>query len=103
MLDSLEDAVRTLRRHVLVLKVVAENQPIGISRISEMTGLKWHQVRYSLRVLEKEGIIRPSREGAVLTEDAPELIRRLSKRLSEVVEEARELKEELESIREGAC
>ncbi|NPB02583.1 MAG: DUF977 family protein [Methanopyri archaeon] len=103
MLDSLEEAVKTLRRHVLVLKVVAENQPIGISRISEITGLKWHQVRYSLRVLEREGIIRPSREGAVLTEEAPELIDRLSKRLSEVVEEARELKEELESVSKGVC
>ncbi|WP_457620774.1 hypothetical protein [Methanopyrus sp.] len=91
MLRSLREALETLRRHAQVLEVVAEHQPIGIGRISDVTGMEWHKVRYSLRVLEEEGIVRPSKRGAVLTEDAPARVLEISRRLSELNRELEEI------------
>ncbi|WP_456482198.1 hypothetical protein [Methanopyrus sp.] len=98
MLRSLREALKTLRRHVRVLEVVAEHQPIGIGRISNITGMEWHKIRYSLRVLEEEGIVRPSKNGAVLTEDAPARLRRIARDLSELCRELEELSERYRTL-----
>ena len=66
--SKLETEIRLLERHVLMLKAVNEHQPIGIIRLSEMLNSPQHKVRYSLRILEQEGLIKPSPEGAVTTE-----------------------------------
>src|SRR3989442_12249727 len=51
-----------------MLKAIMENQPIGIIRLSELLNFPQHKVRYSLRILEQEGLIKPSPEGAVTTD-----------------------------------
>ncbi len=66
--SKLESEIRLLERHVQMLKAVNEHQPIGIIRLSEMLSSPQHKVRYSLRILEQEGLIKPSPEGAVTTE-----------------------------------
>ncbi len=57
-----------LGRHVSLLKAVMEHEPIGIIRLSDKLGYPQHKVRYTLRVLEQEGLIEPTPEGAVTTE-----------------------------------
>lgn len=54
-----------LKRHIVVLKKVMESGPIGIMKLSLETGIPDHLVRYSLRVLEQQGLIAPSTQGAV--------------------------------------
>jgi len=93
VLGSLKEALRVLERHARILELVSDNEPVGIERLSELSGMEWHKVRYSLRALEREGIIRPSPRGAVLTEEAPERLRR-------VLEELRSLKEDFELLLE---
>jgi len=61
-----------LKRHVIVLRKVMESGPIGIMKLSLETGIPDHLVRYSLRVLEQQGLIEPSMQGAVATESAKE-------------------------------
>ncbi|GFO97254.1 hypothetical protein ig2599ANME_1454 [groundwater metagenome] len=61
-----------LKRHVIVLKKVMESGPIGIMKLSLETGIPDHLVRYSLRVLEQQGLIAPSTQGAVATKSANE-------------------------------
>lgn len=61
-----------LKRHVIVLKKVMESGPIGIMKLSTETGIQDHLVRYSLRVLEQQGLIEPSPQGAVATMSAKE-------------------------------
>ncbi len=56
-----------LKRHVIVLNKVIESGPIGIMKLSLETGIPDHLVRYSLRVLEQQGLIAPSTQGAVAT------------------------------------
>ena len=61
-----------LKRHVIVLRKVVESGPIGIMKLSLETGIPDHLVRYSLRVLEQQGLISPSTQGAVATRSANE-------------------------------
>src|SRR2546422_10654990 len=66
--SKVESEVQLLQRHVTMLKAIVENQPIGIIRLSEMLKYPQHKVRYSLRILEQEGLIKPSPDGAVTTD-----------------------------------
>lgn len=61
-----------LERHIIVLKKVMDSGPIGIMKLSSETGIPEHLVRYSLRVLEQQGLITPSTQGAVATKSAGE-------------------------------
>lgn len=65
-----ERELALLGRHIDVLNKVKEQGPIGIIRLSQLTGQPHHMIRYSLRTLEKNGMILPSPQGAVLTERA---------------------------------
>lgn len=66
-----EDEQELLHRHLLVLQAVKENEPVGIIKLAELTGFAQHKVRYSLRVLEQEGLIEPSSMGARTTDRLP--------------------------------
>jgi predicted transcriptional regulator len=61
-----------LKRHIIILKKVIDSGPIGILKISIETDIPDHLVRYSLRVLEQQGLITPSTQGAVATKSAKE-------------------------------
>ena len=63
----IETELDILKRHVNVLKTLEKNQPMGIIKLSELTGYPQHMVRYSLRILEQDGLIEPSPHGAVTT------------------------------------
>ncbi len=67
-INKIEEDLNLLIRHIKMLRVTKENQPIGIIRLSEMTDIPKHKIRYSLRLLEKDGVIAPSQGGAVVTD-----------------------------------
>ena len=66
--DKIDDDIELLIRHIEMLKVIRENQPVGIIKLSELTEIPRHKIRYSLKLLEKDNVIAPSPEGAVTTE-----------------------------------
>ena len=68
MIDKIDDDLELLARHIKMLRALRENEPIGIIRLSEVTELPKHKIRYSLRLLEKDGVISPSPEGARTTD-----------------------------------
>ena len=72
--DVAEKELELLGRHLDVLKTVKDHGPIGIIRLSQMTGQPQHTIRYSLRTLEKDGLITPSPNGAVVTEKVHETL-----------------------------
>jgi len=74
-----------LERHLQVLQMVIENEPIGIVKMSNETGYPHHKVRYSLRVLEEENLIEPSSQGAITTEDTHEFVEDLDEKLDHIV------------------
>ena len=71
-------------RHIAVLKTLQKKQPMGITELSEISGYPQHKIRYSLKVLEQEGLIEPSTRGAVTTENIDDIIARLKNTIHEV-------------------
>jgi predicted transcriptional regulator len=92
MIDRLEKEVDMLERHLQVLRMVIENEPIGIVKMSNETGYPHHKVRYSLRVLEEENLIEPSSQGAITTEDTHEFVDDLDGKLDQITEKLDEMK-----------
>ena len=90
-----EKEVDLLSRHIDVLKTVKEHGPIGIIRLSQITGQPQHMIRYSLRTLEKGGIIKPSSQGAVITGNIHETLGTLESTLDEIITTMGELKKKL--------
>jgi len=85
MLKRMKEEIELLSRHIEVARAVAEHQPIGIMKLSEILGLPTHRVRYSLHVLEQLGYIRASSEGAVATSQTRELFAHLNEDLDDIV------------------
>ena len=81
-----------LKRHIIVLKKVIDVGPIGIMKLSLETGIPEHLVRYSLRVLEQQGLITPSTQGAVATKSAEEAYLQLKSELEKIGEMTQEIK-----------
>lgn len=75
-----------LERHLQVLRMVIESEPIGIVKMSNETGYPHHKVRYSLRVLEEESLIEPSSQGAITTERTEEFVDELDGKVDAIVE-----------------
>jgi len=68
IVDKVTAEIELIERHVMMLRTIKENQPVGIIRLSEILGIPKHKVRYSLRLLEQEDLIAPSTEGAKVTD-----------------------------------
>ncbi len=81
-----------LERHLQVLKMVIENEPIGIVKMSNETGYPHHKVRYSLRVLEEENLIEPSSQGAITTDHTGEFVDDLDGKIDEIVDKMDNMK-----------
>lgn len=86
MIDRLEKEVDMLERHLQVLQMVIENEPIGIVKMSNETGYPHHKVRYSLRVLEEESLIEPSSQGAITTDRTHEFVEDLDGKVDGIVD-----------------
>jgi len=90
-----EKELNLLGRHLDVLKTVKEQGPIGIIRLSQITGQPQHMIRYSLRTLEKDGIIIPSPQGAIVTDEVHETLGTLESTLDEINTTVMKLKDKL--------
>jgi len=90
-----EKELNLLGRHLDVLKTVKEQGPIGIIRLSQITGQPQHMIRYSLRTLEKDGIIIPSPQGAIVTDEVHETLGTLESTLDEINTTIMKLKDKL--------
>lgn len=72
LVARIEGELELLARNVEILERLAKSPPIGIIRLSEAMRLPIHKTRYSLHLLEREGVIQPSADGAVVTDRAGE-------------------------------
>ena len=84
MIDRLDKEIDMLQRHLEVLRMVVEDEPIGIVNMSNESGYRHHKVRYSLRVLEEENLIEPTNEGAVTTERTNDYVDDLDDKVDDV-------------------
>jgi len=72
LVDRISSELDLLARNVDILERLSGNPPMGIIRLSEALHLPIHKVRYSLHLLEREGVIQPSADGAVVTDRSKE-------------------------------
>ncbi len=92
MIDRLEKEADILVRHLQVLRMVIESEPIGIVKMSNETGYPHHKIRYSLRVLEEQSLIEPSSQGAITTDQTSGFIDKLDGKIDEVSEKVTGMK-----------
>jgi predicted transcriptional regulator len=94
MLEKLKSEIELMTRHLAVIQAVVAHQPIGIMKLSDVLGLPYHRVRYSLRVLEQEGYLRASPAGAVATPRAEELLGAQDAQIDELIDLLKSMKRE---------
>ena len=92
----IETELDILKRHIDVLKTLKEKQPMGIIKLSELTKYPQHMVRYSLRILEQDGLIEPSPQGAVTTDEVTKTMTLLKTTLDKISKTASDLKKTLD-------
>ena len=84
MIDGVEEEVDMLDRHLEVLQMVVNNEPIGIVKMSNELGYDHHEIRYSLRILEEENLIEPTQQGAITTDETESFIENLDEQIDDV-------------------
>jgi predicted transcriptional regulator len=90
-----EKELNLLSRHLEVMTTVKERGPIGIIKLSKITGQPQHMIRYSLRTLEKDGIIEPSQHGAIVTDKIHEVLGTIETTLDDFTTKVQELKKKI--------
>jgi predicted transcriptional regulator len=93
--SKIESEIDLLQRHVTMLKAIMNHEPIGIIRLSELLNVPQHKVRYSLRILEQEGLIQPSPEGAITTDKLQPFLDHLKETLDSMSRTVKELRDSL--------
>lgn len=82
---NLAQQVDLLKRHAEILDaLVKAEKPLGIIKLSKMTGHSPHLVRYSLRELENADVVRPSARGSNLTPGSKAFLSNLNKEISTI-------------------
>jgi predicted transcriptional regulator len=90
-----EKELNLLIRHIDVLKTVRDHGPIGIIKLSQVTGQPQHVIRYSLRTLEHNGIIKASSQGAIITDKIHDTLGTLESTLDDMITTMTDLKKKL--------
>ncbi len=90
-----------LKRHIAMLQFVADNEPIGIIKLSEHMDLPQHKVRYSLRLLEKDGLIKASTNGAKTTRKVEKFLEELKEHLGEMNASIKEVQKGVDKLRKA--
>jgi len=90
--EKVKRELEMLKRHLVILKCVVENEPIGILKLAEETDIPGHKVRYSLRVLEQEGLIAASPPGAITTDKTTAFLKELKSSINQLQKMSGDLK-----------
>src|SRR5580658_6878586 len=102
LVDRISEELELLARNVDILEQLSGRTPKGIIRLSEALHLPIHKVRYSLHLLEREGVIQPSADGAVVTDASRDFWVALDKSLDEMSRRVDHLRERAAAHRSSA-
>ncbi|MDG6243604.1 MAG: hypothetical protein QCH31_04325 [Methanolobus sp.] len=93
LFDQVNRELELTQRHLNVLKAVIDRGPIGILKLAEETGMPTHKVRYSLRVLEQEQLIKPSSHGAVAGDAVERFIDDFENNVADIISRSESIKD----------
>lgn len=91
MIDQIQNEAATIKRHVEVLERVIDDEPIGMVKLSNESGYDHHKVHYSLRMLEEDGLVEPTKQGAVTTEQTAEFVSNLDDNVATLTDRLEQL------------
>lgn len=94
--DRFEKEVGLFTRHIQILSLVYRKSPIGILRLSRETGLPKHKVRYSLKILENEGLIVAKSVGAMAVHPSDEFMKNIRELVVRFKDEFDELEKSIQ-------
>lgn len=97
-IEDLLEELNLLERHIKILQLLNKEGPLGIMRISQITSIPQHRVRYSLRILETEGMISATPEGAKIIGNVDEFIKKMKNGIAEVEKKMDNIKNDLNSF-----
>ena len=92
MIRKMKEEIELFSRHIVIVRAVLANQPIGIMKLAEHLNLPSHRIRYSLHVLEQFGYIRASPDGAIATAKATRLLNGIDADLNDLIRLLGEMK-----------
>jgi len=93
LLEQIITELDLTERHLIVLRKVIEEGPIGILKLAEVTGMQTHKVRYSLRVLEQANLIKPSAQGAVPGDAVPRFLHDFEREINKINDKVSRIRE----------
>lgn len=96
--SKLEAEMELVGRHLIVLKYVILHQPVGIIKLSQLLNMPEHKIRYSLRLLEQEGLVEASTAGARATPEVKKVLKHLQTVFREIEEKAAEMRKVVDEI-----
>ncbi|MGC8610475.1 MAG: hypothetical protein ACP5GR_02240 [Thermoplasmata archaeon] len=99
LIEDLIEELNLLERHLQILQLLNKEGPAGIMKLSQITGIPPHRVRYSLRILENEKMIVASPEGAKIIGDINSFLDNLKFGISQIEKRINEIKELLNSFK----
>ena len=85
MIDRLARQLGKEERDLLVLEVVVQHHPVETPQIAEETGIDEYKTQYSIRMLEDDGIVEPTPDGAVPADDINARIEEINTGLDELI------------------
>lgn len=94
MIERLARQLGKEERDLRVFQAVAEHQPIGITKLAREVDVDEHKVRHSLRMLEGDGLIEPTPNGAIVAEDSLEQIEEINAGLDALKARMNDLKQQ---------
>ena len=100
-IDRLSEQVEKEGRDLQVLETVIDEGPIGIVRIAATTGIDEHKVRYSLRMLEDDGLVEPTQDGAIPAADIADSAQRINDGIDQLVARLEAMRDDLPGTQHG--
>lgn len=95
--ENLKKEMKILERTIFILGIIEREEPIGIVRLSEVSGLPEHKVRYSLRMLQREELIEPTPVGAKTTDKHDKFKHHLNDLLNRLSEMSVKLQQQMKN------
>ncbi len=92
----IESEIKILKRHIYVLNEILKNEPVGIIKLSESMNYPQHMIRYSLHILEQQGLIEPSPRGAITTKKVKKTTETLKKVLADISKDIKDIISQIE-------
>ncbi len=82
---NITQQIELLQRHAEILEVLSKSdKPLGIIKLSKMTGHSPHLVRYSLRELQNADVIKPTPRGAGLSPNAKSFLANMNREIAQI-------------------